>query len=448
MSSVFVAWPTSPTDQDVLAYNASATPSQWTNKTLPTVMLSDAMFPTYTDWTTKIQQAITTYLPNGGIVDARALIPSGGLQNGTVNPFAPGGTLVTVPIIILLGEGTWNTAIPIVIPSLCRLVGEGRGCTTVSAGSGFSNPGSVAPALAVVCLGPGGATKVFGARVESMTINGNSISGVIGVYGYALQEQCGAFDVAVSYPDSWGFQIEGTSEHCRIVDCVVSLPTTNSPGGLQIMSSGYILVERFTATGNSPTSPDTNIGIDIESSPGVVLINCHAEQCSTAFQVYDSSAVTLIQCDVAGASYVVTNGVLYEGTSGGLTILGLKAVVTSKVTYLLSDVVNNITFGGGIASLGFYSTGRESSPQTVISTEQSIPFLLFHAPITIDAAAVSTAPASSVCFGNNFQNPTGASNNVTANAAGGGAGPANPLKVVQFLQIYSGTTSYWIPLMQ
>ncbi|MFY9741351.1 MAG: hypothetical protein WA252_06875 [Candidatus Sulfotelmatobacter sp.] len=65
MSSVFVAWPTSPTDQDVLAYNASATPPQWTNKTLPTVMLSDAMFPTYTDWTTKIQQAITTYLPSG-----------------------------------------------------------------------------------------------------------------------------------------------------------------------------------------------------------------------------------------------------------------------------------------------------------------------------------------------------------------------------------------------
>lgn len=133
----------------------------------------------------------------------------------------------------------------------------------------------------VVCLGPGG-SKVFGTRVESMTINGSSVSGVIGVYGTDLQEQCGAFDVAVSYPDSWGFQLVGASEHCKILDCVVSLPTTSSPGGLQISSSGYILVERFTATGNSPTGASTNIGVDIESSPGVVLINCHAEQCSTA----------------------------------------------------------------------------------------------------------------------------------------------------------------------
>ncbi|MGC1370850.1 MAG: hypothetical protein WA824_01815 [Candidatus Sulfotelmatobacter sp.] len=442
MSSVFVAWPTSPTDQDVLAYNASATPPQWTNKTLPTVMLSDAMFPTYTDWTTKIQQSITTYLPNGGIVDARALIPSGGLQNGTVNPFAPGGTLVTVPIIILLGEGTWNTAIPIVIPSLCRLVGEGRGCTTVSAGSGFSNPGGVAPALAVVCLGPGGST-VFGTRVESMTVNGDSVTHVIGVYGTDLQEQCGAFDVAVSYADSWGFQLAGMSEHCKILDCVVSLPTANSPGGLQISSSGYILVERFTATGNNS---GTNIGIDIESSPGVVLINCHAEQCDIGFQVNGSTAVTLIQSDVGGAGHTVATGVLYEGTSGGLTILGLRAVVPGNVTYLLDDAVNGNKLAGTYGYLGFYSTGREASTQTVITTEQKFS-PLFNAPIIVDAAAVNTGPAASVCFGNNFQNPTGASGNVTANGAGG-SGPANPTKIVQFLQIYSGSTSYWIPLMQ
>lgn len=165
------------------------------------------------------------------------------------------------------------------------------------------------------------------------------------------------------------------------------------------------------------------------------------------FQVNNSSAVTLIQCDVAGTGYTVANGVLYEGTSGGLTILGLKALVSGDVTDLLNDQVNGITLAASTSGyLGFYSTGRGTSTQTVISTEQSI-VPLFHAPIIVDGAAVSTGPAASVCFGNNFQNPTGASGSVTANGAGG-SGPANPLKVVQFLQIYHGTASYWIPLMQ
>lgn len=156
-------------------------------KNLNSIRFADQF--TGADAAAKINAAIADLPSTGGIVDARGLT---GAQTCSTNPFSG----VTKSVQLWLGFSTFTSDFQWLIPGKCQVIGSGRG-DAGSTGTVIKASAAFPVNTAVVQLGDSLVSRAFATRVENLTIDCNNITGSIGIYSDAANEQSGARRVLI-----------------------------------------------------------------------------------------------------------------------------------------------------------------------------------------------------------------------------------------------------------
>ena len=110
----------------------------------------------------------------------------------------------SAPKTVYLPRGTYIVGDQIVVPHAVRVIGEGPDATIIKAKSTFPTTGK-----AIVRLGPD--SSPISGRVENLTISGNAVANIDGVYSSAINERGGLFNVTITGFMRTGLHILGAS---------------------------------------------------------------------------------------------------------------------------------------------------------------------------------------------------------------------------------------------
>lgn len=279
------------------------------------------------------------------------------LTAATGNGTDPDGAIVTLP------PGDYITNTQIVIPNKVRLVGAGRSATRIKAGASFPVD------TALVQIGSG--TICFGNGPEDLTIDCNSVSGSIGIYSNAVNEQAGARRCVVTGFKGTGIKVDrassGQAQNFILRDIEVYF-SASAPGtaiGIDIDSTAsvYGMRDITIAVEGSGTIASTK-GITIDGISGH-LSNIHVEGVETGIQV---GATTLcggiVISGISGRTGTTT--VVEIANTAGNQDIALMGIVPNGATYSFNDLRNSRS---STFSCGLYMAGNGAVGQSVLLSD-------------------------------------------------------------------------------
>jgi hypothetical protein len=290
----------------------------------------------------KINAVLTwaNYPASGTVIDARGIVPVVNTRNYTcsMNPWAG----ITTPSIILLPSGTITTSYTWVLPPYTRLIGVGApgvmpsgtpSGTEISAGTltgAIIQFGTSAPAVSV--------------SVESLTLNGNNVSGVSGIVNEFAQEHSYVRNVTFrnfvatalvigSTPGDANPENSGPYEDLNFLgatDGCVTLNAKNTRG-----------IHNMTCVSNKDSTPLPAAGVLLDG-PANVIEDTHFEGFQDGIRIGS-------QTSTEAFADVITNA---DGNSNNTQLqmtntvhIGTNGVVDLTMTGIRAD-----TFGGMYAA--------------------------------------------------------------------------------------------------
>ncbi|MFN0159291.1 MAG: hypothetical protein ACKVRP_14620 [Bacteroidota bacterium] len=314
----------------------------------------------------KIKNAIRLLPATGGVVDARGLRE---VQFFLSNPFDG----CTKSVVLMLGAGTYYTAVQIIVPNKCRIKGVGRGdpeanATVIKALPDFPT------GTAVVYLG--GATTVFNCRIQDLTVDASSVTGSIGVLATHIQEMSGVFRCLINNYMATGIKYgdaayPNAAQNCFIWGCEVigSVSSSGAEGIAVRQVAAFRGIEDVTINMNG----GTQAGVAIRMDNGGHLCRVHMERHTTGILVGDGIAVDGLICDtITGhTSATITDLIKISNATTSQNIC-LRNINKGASTNLLLDQISGVTITS--SSLGSYEMGNGSNTnKTRLHTDSTLP---------------------------------------------------------------------------
>lgn len=270
----------------------------------------------------------------------------------TTNPFAAIGTK---SVRVTLGRGTWTTTVPIVLPTKSQMEGSGRGDgdfsgTVITAGNSFP------PNSRIIELG--NVNPSFGVRVENLTIDCNSLPGVIGVYNDSSEEQSGLRHVLVENIAGIGVDVEGAGaqnsgpyEDLELSGGVNSNVNAGSLCAKVVNVPAFRGIHGATCNFNN-YSVHPVVGIQMDNSG--TLTDIHVEGAENGIGVGVSAPGTgsILQNIYGGGPNITTLVHIYSGQN-----ILLSGLIRSTTTNVLVDNVLGQTITDTELALYFIGNG-------------------------------------------------------------------------------------------
>lgn len=291
----------------------------------------------------------------------------------TADPFASlaAGRHVRVEL-----RGILHTGVQLVLPNNTTIHGDNRrenntnpAGAKIRASGSFTMPADGTRSL--VRIGPNDGNYVIGAALYDLLVDGNSQTGIVGVYGDRLQEMCGAFNVKVQGCRQ-GFDFPyaatagtGRNANFRIVDCEVynipevstTLSSTASIGATSIAVASatamnlYDMLAIVQDGGTLHHATITNIaGTTITFQPATTINATSGNavhHASPAVAVWSGTGTLIQRNTFYTPSAVIPLNIGLRAAGYGLTINSLHSEAGRAAVELGNDIKN---MGASLAS--------------------------------------------------------------------------------------------------
>lgn len=338
---------------------------------------------------TNLQAAIDDLVVTNSV---GGIVYSNTAETFSTNPFTNvSGQGVTV----FLGHATWTADVPIVLPTGCRIIGNGRNSTEIKAGaslSAYTNSDSNAR-TAVIVLGDTNPNS-FGMRVENLIIDCNSVTNCIGIYSESANEQSGAKGVLIRTTPFKGVWVENTTSGTpqnsgawQDMEILFTSPVAASIGfDIDGASGGQCLgsIDQLTIN-RSSGSNRIGTGIQVDAVRGCVFSNLHIENCENGMVLGSQGDVFGITIQGVSSGNNMGNSVIQISSSNDVRNLTLIAIQRNTATNVLDDLQNSnkitelelafYTYSGTNSASALFSTSAQVSNKQIITNaiEGSLP---------------------------------------------------------------------------
>lgn len=305
----------------------------------------------------KLAAAIADLPLVGGVVDARGLV---GAQTVSSDFFAgrPG-------VLLLLGNATYTTSVPIVVPDKSRIVGIGRG-----------DPGTFGTVLRAASTLPassyvvklGGNDLAFGTRIENLTVDCNHVAGCGGVFSDTINEQSGLRHVLIiNYLTKGIFVSAVNGAQNYFMEDLEVVPSASAPPtaiGIHLRRSVFQTVSRVTVNGATEGFGNCGQGIYLDDASGF-MSGIHVERCEIAVDI----AANCVVLSGAVVGPFASVGARIQPGRQNLFLTALSIGGGPATFTLLSDPQNNVSISAAtLPQLGFYAVGDGFTKSFLTST--------------------------------------------------------------------------------
>jgi hypothetical protein len=302
-----------------------------------------------TDICATLFSIINGSLAAGTVIDARG-INSTNSKHDTTNqdllcagtPWVQGAMSTTHAATILLPAATIEVSKQWVLPNQTRIIGEGSdgsasGRTTIAACNSSSCSGIFTSNVAILKMGTGcPAAGCTGVAIEDLALNGNSVTGAIGITNAAAHELSYVRRVNLfNIPGTGLLLTTGASNSGPYSGITFTTSTSNSIcASIQAGTSNTRGIQGLTCTG--PTSSPFPSNAVLVNASNNTIDDLQVSGFLNGVTVGNSAAVqSIVLSNIKGGSHVTS--VVHVSNTNAVTDLVVLGVVRNSATNAIQD---------------------------------------------------------------------------------------------------------------